>query len=58
MSSNTSDVLTAAKNKNIIMAKSIRNKSIFGGYKKSEDIVTAALLHLMQLGGPSMMNYL
>lgn len=40
------------------MAKSITSKSIFGGYKKGEDIVTAALLHLLELGGPALMNSL
>ena len=39
-------------------SKSITSKSIFGGYKKGEDIVTAALLHLMELGGPALMNSL
>ena len=39
-------------------SNSITSKSIFGGYKKGEDIVTAALLHLMELGGPALMNSL
>ena len=39
-------------------SKSITSKSIFGGYKKGEDIVTAALLHLMELGGPALTNSL
>ena len=39
-------------------SNSITSKSIFGGYKKGEDIVTAALFHLMELGGPALMNSL
>lgn len=36
--------------------KSIQSKSLFGGFRKPEDIVTSALLHILEIGGTEMMN--
>ena len=38
------------------MSKSIENVSIFGEYKKQEDRVTAALLHVLNAGGQSIIE--
>lgn len=38
--------------------KSIQSKSLFGGYRQPEDIVTSALLHILELGGTDLMNAL
>lgn len=35
----------------------IHEKSIFGGYKRLEDQATAALLHILDMGGPHMVEY-
>ena len=36
---------------------SIHEKSIFGGYKCLEDQATAALLHILDIVGPHMVEY-
>ena len=38
--------------------KSITNQSIFGHYKSEENMVTAALLHILKLGGEELINFI
>lgn len=46
-----------AKGKSIAYStRSIEHQSIFGEYNKDEDRVTAALLQILRIGGPELMN--
>ena len=38
--------------------KSITNQSIFVHYKSEENMVTAALLHILKLGGEELINFI